>query len=225
MWPEGSLHQGVLETIKFFFRFEPKRTETQSVSVVFRFVSRNKINFFPVCFGVSVRYQSNRNKPKQTEKISKKQISIRVSSKQLTFFRFEPKQTETQPVSVVFRFVFFTRSNNIFFGLFRCFGPVSKQLKQTELIVWRIKKVYILTNLLLFWLVFCLFRLFRNTETPCFDIKAKQSKQMSCFEQCRNQFRLFRYETSFGGHPSLHIEQRSGGGAYKLRCRLAHGKV
>ncbi len=31
-----------------------------------------------------------------------------------------------------------------------------------------------LTNLLLF-------RLFRNTETPCFDIKAKQPKQTSCF--------------------------------------------
>ncbi len=38
-----------------------------------------------------------------------------------------------------------------------------------------------LTNLLLFRLVFWLFRLFRNTETPCFDIKAKQPKQTSCF--------------------------------------------
>jgi hypothetical protein len=25
----------------------------------------------------------------------------------------------------------------------------------------------------------CLFRLFQNTETPCFDIKTKQPKQMS----------------------------------------------
>ncbi len=33
------LDQGVLETIKFFFQFEPKQTETQSVSVVFRFDS------------------------------------------------------------------------------------------------------------------------------------------------------------------------------------------
>ncbi len=41
------------------------------------------------------------------------------------FFRFKPKQTETQSVSVVFRFV--SRTKNIFFGLFRCFGPVSKQ--------------------------------------------------------------------------------------------------
>jgi hypothetical protein len=53
--------------------------------------------------------------------------------------------------------------------LFRCFGPISKK---TELMVWGIKKVDILTNLLLL-------RLFRNTETPCFDIKAKQPKQTS----------------------------------------------
>jgi hypothetical protein len=40
--------------------------------------------------------------------------------------------------------------------------------------VWEIKKVDILTNLLLFRLVFCLFRLFRNTKTPCFDIEANK---------------------------------------------------
>jgi hypothetical protein len=43
---------------------------------------------------------------------------------------------------------------------------------QTKLMVRGIKKVYILTNFLLFRLVFCLFWLFRNTETLCFDIKA-----------------------------------------------------
>ncbi len=54
-----------------------------------------------------------------------------MSSKQSNFFfRFEPKQTETQSVSVVFRFV--SRNQKHFFGLFRCFGPVSKQPKQTE---------------------------------------------------------------------------------------------
>ncbi len=75
--------------------------------------------------------------------------------------------------------------------------------------IWGIKKVEILTKMLLFRLIFCLFRLFPNTETPCFDIKAKQPKQTSCFGQCRNQFRfqfrLFLYETSFGGHPSSHL--------------------
>jgi hypothetical protein len=70
---------------------------------------------------------------------------------------------------------------SVCFLLFRCFGPVSKQPKQTELLVWGIKKVDILTNLLLLRLVFCLFRLFQNTKIRCFDIKAKQPKQTSCF--------------------------------------------
>jgi hypothetical protein len=104
-------------------------------------------------------------------------VVYRVSSKQSNFFfRFEPKQTETQSVSVCF-----AKPKKKFFGLFRYFGPVSKQPKQTELMVWGIENVDILLNLLLFRLVFCLFQLFRNTETPCFDIKAKQPKQTSCF--------------------------------------------
>jgi hypothetical protein len=45
-----------------FFRFKSKQTETQSVSVVFRFVSRNQKTFFSVCFGVSDQYRNNRNK-------------------------------------------------------------------------------------------------------------------------------------------------------------------
>ncbi len=54
----------VLETIKFCFRFEAKQTETQSVLVVFLFVSRNPKTFFSICFGVTDRYRNNRNKPK-----------------------------------------------------------------------------------------------------------------------------------------------------------------
>jgi hypothetical protein len=170
---------------QIFFRFEPKQTETQSVSVLFQFVSRNQKTIFSVYFGLfrcfgSVSKQPKqtelcRNKPKQTEtnqKISKKRSPW--GSRNSKFFsRFEPKQTETQSVSVVIRF-FFAKTKNFFFGLFQCFGPISKQPKQTELMVWGIKKVDILTNLLLF-------RLFRNTETPCFDIKAKQPKKTSCF--------------------------------------------
>ncbi len=56
----NTLYQGVLETITFF-RFEPKQTETQSVSVVFRFVLRNQQDFCSVFIGVSDRYRNNRN--------------------------------------------------------------------------------------------------------------------------------------------------------------------
>jgi hypothetical protein len=75
--------------------------------------------FVSVCFGVLNRYRNNRNKPNQIKIISKKQISIRVSSKQLHFFRFAPKQTETQPVLIVFRFVF-SRNPTKFWLV--CFG-------------------------------------------------------------------------------------------------------
>ncbi len=62
---------GVLETIKFF----SVRTETQSVSVFFRFVSRNQKTFFSVvsvCFGVSDQYRNNRNKQNFLETNRKK---------------------------------------------------------------------------------------------------------------------------------------------------------
>ncbi len=47
-------------------------------------------------------------------------------------FRFEPKQTETRSVSRNVS-VCFVKPKKIFFGLFRCFEPISKQPKQTEL--------------------------------------------------------------------------------------------
>jgi hypothetical protein len=107
----------------FFSRFEPKQTETRSVSVVFRFVLQNQKTFFwfvLVCFGVSDWYRNNQNKQNFVETNQKnlqKTFSIRGSSKQLIFFsRFEPKQTETQSVAVVFRFVFLR--NPKFFSVF-----------------------------------------------------------------------------------------------------------
>jgi hypothetical protein len=59
----------------FFSQFEPNQTETQSVSVVFWFVSQNPKTFFSVCFGVRTGIETtetNRTFSKQTEKISKK---------------------------------------------------------------------------------------------------------------------------------------------------------
>ncbi len=105
---------------QIFFRFEPKRTKSQSVLVVFWFVSRNQIKFFSVCFGVSVRYRNNRNKPKQTEKISKKQISITVSSKQLIFFSVRTKTNRNSTCFGCFSVCFFSRNQTNFFSV--CFG-------------------------------------------------------------------------------------------------------
>jgi hypothetical protein len=44
------------------------------------------------------------------------------------------------------------------------------------------------TSLLLFRLVFCLFRLFQNTKTPYFDIKSKQPKQTSVSDSAGTSF-------------------------------------
>ncbi len=49
------------------FRFEPKQTETRSVSRLFRFVSWNPKKNFSVCFGVSNLYRNNRNKQNSFE--------------------------------------------------------------------------------------------------------------------------------------------------------------
>ncbi len=52
-------------------------------------------------------------------------------------FRFEPKQTKTRSVSVVFRFV--SWNQKLKFQFVVCFEPLSKQPKQTELF-WNKKK-------------------------------------------------------------------------------------
>jgi hypothetical protein len=58
--------------------------------------------------------------------------------------------------------------------------------------VWGIKKKGLhVTNLLLFRLVFCLFQLFRNTETPCFDIKAKNQNKRLVSDSAKTSFGCF----------------------------------
>ncbi len=131
-------------------------------------MSTKQSNFF---FG------SDRNKPKLN--LFWLFFSFRTDIKTTETNRILSKQTEkiSKKCSQMFFELLFRKNKKKFFpGLFRIFGPISKQ---TELMVWGIKKVVILTNLLLFRLAFSLFRLFRNTETPCFDIKAKQPKQTS----------------------------------------------
>ncbi len=68
--------------------------------------------------------ETNRTSSKQTEKISKKR-SLLGGLEIINFFsRFEPKPTKTQSFSVVF----FRETPQQIFGLFQCFGPVSKRL-------------------------------------------------------------------------------------------------
>ncbi len=119
---------------QIFFQFEPKQTETQSVSVVFRFFSRNQKTFFSVCFGLSDRYRNNRNKQNflgTNRKNLQQTFSIRGSL--LIFFLGSNRNSICFDC---FSVSFFAKPKKFCFGLFRCFGPVSKQPKQTELMVW-----------------------------------------------------------------------------------------
>jgi hypothetical protein len=184
-------YKGVLETIKFFFgsnRNKPKLNLFRLFFGLFRETQKHFFRFVSVGFGGSDRYRNKRNKQNFVEtngnkpKKSFKKFLLGGSRNSKFFFlgsnRIKPKLN----LFLLF-LVCFLRNQQIFFSLFRfvsVFRTVWKQPKQTELLVWGIKGD-ILTHLLLFQLVFCLFRLFRNTKTPCFDIKAKQPKQTSCF--------------------------------------------
>ncbi len=144
---------GVLETIKFFFGSNQIEPKLNLFRLCFGLFSETKQIFFSLFRFVSVlrsSIETTKTNWNKLEKISQKQISIRLSSKQLIFFSVRTKTNRNSTCFGCFSVCFFARPNKIFFGLFWCFRLVSKQPKQTELMVWRIKKVYILTNLLLF---------------------------------------------------------------------------
>ncbi len=117
-----------------FFRFEPKQTETQSVSVVFWFVSRNKKHFFRF---VSDRYRNNRNKQNLVEtnrKNLQKMFSIRGSSKPLIFFLGSNQNKPKLNLFWLFFSLVFRKTKKFFlvcFGLF-----LSRPLLKID--VWRI---------------------------------------------------------------------------------------
>ncbi len=89
---ERCSHLGCPRKNQIFFRFEPKQTEAQSISVVFQFVSRNPKTFFwfvSVFRTIIETTETNRIFSKQTEtnrKNLQKTFSIRGSSKSLIFF-------------------------------------------------------------------------------------------------------------------------------------------
>jgi len=96
------------------FPFEPKITESGSVSRLFRFIFKTNENFVSVCFGVSnvfwknwykqICFKMNRNKPKITliiaiapiKKRSLFSCSFQNKPKQTDLFQNEPKQTENE---------------------------------------------------------------------------------------------------------------------------------
>jgi hypothetical protein len=110
---------------KFFFvsnQNKPKLNLFWLFFGLFRETKKHFFQFVSVCFGVSDRYRNNRNKQNFLEtnrKNLQKTFSIRGSSKQ--FFFFLSVRTETQSVSVVFRFAFLRNQQNFFRFVAVCF--------------------------------------------------------------------------------------------------------
>ncbi len=132
----------------FFFgsnRNKPKLNLFRLFFGLFHETKKYFFRFISVCFGVSDRYRNNRNKQNFLETNQKNlltKFSIRGSLKPLIFFLGSNRNI---PKLDLFRLIFsllFRETKKKFFsvcfGLFRCFGPVLKQPKQTELMVWGI---------------------------------------------------------------------------------------
>ncbi len=157
---------------KFVFGSNRNKPKLNLFRLFFGLFRETKKHFFRFVSVFRTGIETNR-------KNLQKMFSIRGSSKPLIFFSVRTETNQNSICFGCFSVCFFTKPQIFFFRFVSVCCDVTD--RQTELMVWGIKKIDILTNLLLFRLVFCLFRLFRNTETPCFDIKAKPPKQTSCF--------------------------------------------
>jgi hypothetical protein len=111
--------KGVLETDKNKFRFEPKQTETISVSGLFRFCSWNQKLKISVCFGVSNLYRNNRNKQNCF-------VTTRNKPKNPKLFEKYPNILSFKLFGWVFCLFRFNRNIETL-----CFGIEAKQPKQT----------------------------------------------------------------------------------------------
>ncbi len=155
------------------------------------FVSWNQKTFFLVCFGVSDRYRNNQNKQNFVETNRKnlhKTFSIRGSSKSLIFFLGSNQNKLEINLFWLFFDLLFRETQKNFFGLFRCFGPVLKQPKQTQLMVWGLKKVDILTNLLLFRLAFVCFGCFKTPKLPVSILKRNSQNKCPDSDSAKTSF-------------------------------------
>ncbi len=133
---------------KFFFRFEPKLDLFRLFFGLFRETKQIFFRFVSVFrTGIETTETNRTNIPK---------TNLYYCVLETMNFIFGSNRNST--CFGCFSVCFFRETKQNFFSV--CFGPVSKQPKQTELMVWGNKKVYILTNWLLFRLVFSFLRLF-----------------------------------------------------------------
>ncbi len=158
----------------FFFGSNRNKPKLNLFRLFFGLFRETKKHFFfrfvSVCFGVSVRYRNNRNKQNFLEtnrnkpkKSSKNVLYSKGSSKPLIFFLDLNRNKPKLNLFWLFFGLLFRETKKFFFGLFRFVSMFRSGIETTETnktYGMGNEKVDILTNLLLFRLVFCLFRLF-----------------------------------------------------------------
>jgi hypothetical protein len=135
--------------------------------------------------------KTNRIFSKQTKKISKKVLYEGVLETVIFFFSI---RTETNRNSIFFgcfSVCFFAKPRNFFsvcFGLFQCFGPVSKQQKQTELMVWGIKRWIFYQICCCFGWSFVCFGCFETPKLPVLILKRNNQNKRLVSDSAETSF-------------------------------------
>jgi hypothetical protein len=129
---------------KFFFGSNQNKPKLNLFQLFFGLFRETKKHFFSVCFGlfrfVSLfrtcveKNETNRILSKQTKK-SPKTVSIMGVLKTVNFFLGSNRNKPKLNLFQLFFGLVFCETKKFFCSLFRCFGLVSKQPKQTELLV------------------------------------------------------------------------------------------
>ncbi len=124
----------------FFFSLNRNKPKLNLFRLFFGLFHETKKLFFGLfrCFGPVSKQpkqtEFSRNKPKQTEKSLKNVLYYGVLET-VNFFLGSNQNKQKLNLFRLFFGLLFHKTTQFFFGLFRCFKPVSKQPKQTELMV------------------------------------------------------------------------------------------
>ncbi len=177
-----------------FFGFEPK---LNLFWLFFGCFAKPKTIFF----GLFRRFRPVSKQPKQTKLFRNKTEK---------YSRNALYQGVLEALNFVFYLVF-SRNPKICFQFVSVFWTGIETTKTNRTYGMGYSKGLHVTNLLLFRLVFCMFRLFRNTETPCLDIKAKKTERNVLFRIVPKLVSVPVLVVSLGNQfrrtPQLQVEQ------------------
>jgi hypothetical protein len=168
---------------EIFDQFEPKQTETQSVSVVFRFVSRNQKTFFFGLFRFVFQTGMETTKTNRTfstkKKKSPKKFSIRGSLKPLFFVsRFEP---ELNLFQLFFGLLFRETKKFVFLVCFGLFDVSDRYQNKQNLWYGELKR-------LIFSQICCCFGCFETPKLPVSILKRNNRNKRLVSDSVKTSF-------------------------------------